>query len=232
MPLRLSKKPTVVIQFKNQENVELQAKTDEDLRLWIEVLLKNKGMEPSEEPKKYASQSKGLSYQKHILGKAASSGMGKKVLREFIEEDVYSLLDYFEALIAKYDSPEKAKELRENMMKIAVKIALLYKNKILKISLIEEALPPIRTLRLQIISGFQMPMLLDRDAIMVTIDQIESSFHPISQFISPKNFLLVTQIFSYLRSPMLIDDVFTKGKYKELEEIAVLLIKLKKRSEL
>ncbi len=67
--------------------------------------------------------------KKAIASKTATSSLGKALFKKFVDKETVLLLKTIKIMVTKEDGPKKAKEINNNILKLAVKILLLYEDK-------------------------------------------------------------------------------------------------------
>jgi len=70
-----------------------------------------------------------MALKKNVAGKVATSGAGKGVLKDMIGAEGVTLINYIKDVIKLVDGKKKATEIENNIIKIGVKIILLFRNK-------------------------------------------------------------------------------------------------------
>jgi hypothetical protein len=134
-----SKKPfTFAIRTEKIEFV-VSAETEEMYQSWMQALRESIGKEsqpPPERPK-----NKGFVYkaQKGMAEKAATSSLGKSILKDYLPDDTWFILEAFKRIVANISGSEKAKYLEKTVIKSGVKVAWLYKSKHISASDLKEA---------------------------------------------------------------------------------------------
>jgi len=122
-------KKDFVFQVTTHENeVYLFSTSDETgLNTWVEALSveKDKPIVTIESKKK---QSKFMRDKKNVGGKIATSSVGKKIIREMIGKDGVKLLSIIKTVIGALHGKEKAKETEKDIIRIRVKVILIYRN--------------------------------------------------------------------------------------------------------
>lgn len=76
-------------------------------------------------------QSLFLRAKKNIAGKAANSGVGKALFKKFADEETVTLLSVFRAMVTRYSDEKVGKAMQKNVVKIFVKVLILYEDKVL-----------------------------------------------------------------------------------------------------
>jgi hypothetical protein len=124
-----SKKPFSFAVRNEKKDLWLAAESTEGLQEWLRTLRSGLGKEndvPPERPK-----AKGFIYkaQKGLAEKAATSSLGKGILKEFLPDDSWFIMEALKTMITNTTSAKKAKEIEQNLIKTGVKVAYLYKGK-------------------------------------------------------------------------------------------------------
>jgi hypothetical protein len=98
---------------------------------WIQALKKNKDLDESPPPTKERRKKDSVMtrMKKRVAGNAATSPLGKKVVKSIINEETTALLNAMKRIVKKVDSQKKADELEKNVIKLAVKAFMLVENK-------------------------------------------------------------------------------------------------------
>lgn len=78
---------------------------------------------------KKKKQSWMLKQKKGFASRAATSSLGKALLKKFLDKETRTLLVTLKKLVAKVDGNKKASQVNKNIIKIAVKVIVLYQDK-------------------------------------------------------------------------------------------------------
>lgn len=176
----------------------------------------------------FNSQSIGLKIQKKVAGKLATTSIAKT----FIDDNFSQLLDTVHEIVAAEVSKQKADKLVKNIIKIVVKIAILYKNskfspEELKIGL--KLREKIQLIALTVVSFHEVDFSYDANFLIKLIDEVASLTHDIVRHhLTDKSHGRVDNIVSIFGDPKLLDSVFsTDGKYHDkLTSIASVFAKV------
>lgn len=87
---------------------------------------------PSKEAKKSALSSMALRAEKKIVSRAVTSDVGKKLLREYCLPETFVLLTALREMIGKDADPKTGRRLEDTILRLAVKVVLLYHHAKLK----------------------------------------------------------------------------------------------------
>ncbi|XP_065836403.1 tumor necrosis factor alpha-induced protein 8-like [Oscarella lobularis] len=173
----------------------------------------------NDEPgKNFNSRSLGLRMQKKILGKMAT----KKMAKAFIDEDEGALLDALQVLaLREIDVERKAKKIVKNVIKIAIKLALLYRNDQFnadELALGEQFKSKFRQTALTVVSFHEVEFTYDRAFLEGEVSACEKLLHDlIRRHLTEKSHGRVTMVFEFFRRPTTLDNLFkSEGPHRDL----------------
>eukprot|EP01113_Clastostelium_recurvatum_P003249 TRINITY_DN11412_c0_g1_i7.p1 TRINITY_DN11412_c0_g1~~TRINITY_DN11412_c0_g1_i7.p1 ORF type:complete len:333 (-),score=78.43 TRINITY_DN11412_c0_g1_i7:153-1016(-) len=162
---------------------------------------------------------KGAKYA--IENAAASSAVGKAIIKKLVQKDFIQAVDSFENFLRKYKNDAIATEFRRNIEKSLVKHALLLHNKRLDAAAEKEMIRHHLRIAQLVIDYYQMPSIFDIDIMMEALTQKRAFFERnIAPQLSPKNAALAARVFDVIVDQELITELFQKGKWAELGDIA------------
>eukprot|EP01094_Clydonella_sp_ATCC50884_P009837 TRINITY_DN1936_c1_g1_i1.p1 TRINITY_DN1936_c1_g1~~TRINITY_DN1936_c1_g1_i1.p1 ORF type:complete len:311 (-),score=121.08 TRINITY_DN1936_c1_g1_i1:24-956(-) len=126
--------------------VTLGASGVSDKEQWVEVLSSNFSQEGLDPPDKQKMRSKGKFFRasKAIAGKAAVSGIGKSGMKQAVPDELRELISALKHIVAKVETPKKADEIEEHLIKILLKVFFLERNGDLTMDDILRADAPLR----------------------------------------------------------------------------------------
>jgi len=102
------------------------AENESNYQEWLQAIKDHLGqpaLPPPDRPKV-----KGLVFraQKQVAEKAVNTGLGKDLLKKYLPDDTWFLLESLKRMVKTSINEEKSKELEHRILKIAVKTAMLY----------------------------------------------------------------------------------------------------------
>lgn len=129
IPEKDSKRPLSFAVRNEKKDLWVAAESEESLQEWLRMLRAGIGKEndaPPERPK-----AKGFMYkaQKGLAEKAATSSLGRNILKEFLPDDSWFIMEALKTMITNTTSEKKAKQIEQYVIKMGVKVAYLYKGK-------------------------------------------------------------------------------------------------------
>lgn len=171
----------------------------------------------------FNSRSIGLRMQKKLAGKLSSKSMAK----QFIDDEMGVLLDTINLILRKeMCDHKKADKVITNMIKITVKLGLLYKNSQFnqeEIALGLKFRTKLRQAALTVISFHEVDFTYDRSFLIKTVSDCGEILHKlVERHLTNKSHQRIESIITAFSNPELLDKLFLpEGAYHEhLESIA------------
>lgn len=164
---------------------------------------------------KFSSKSVGLRIQKKVLGKFSN----KTVVKHLIDDEFSALLDTLHSILkAELDDNKKADKVIKNMIKITVKIGLLYKNKQFnddELELGARFRTKLRKAALTVISFYEVDFTYDRSFLVTVVNECGDMLHKlVDRHLSEKSHTRINMVISNFSSGQLLDKVFlSDGPY-------------------
>ena len=172
---------------------------------------------------RFSSKQIGLRIQKKVIGKFSN----KTVAKQFIDDDFGVLLDTLHTILrAEISDTKKADKVIKNMIKITVKIGLLYKNKQFnddELALGARFRSKLRKAALTVISFYEVDFTYDRAFLVTVVNECGEMLHKlVDRHLSEKSHGRINMIVSNFSNGVLLDKVFLSDGpyYKHLETIS------------
>lgn len=182
----------------------------------------------------FSSKHFAIQAQKKILGKLAS----KNVAKVFVDDTTSGLFDNLYT-VAKRDTGNKkeAEKLLKDLIKIAVKIGVLYRNKQFSeadMKTAEAFRSQFRTTAMTIVSFHEVDFTYDRQFLTNSLCEAKKSLHTlIESHLTQKSHGRVDHVFDYFSNGDLLDKLFQTDTFKDVRgEIADGLNKLMEHGDL
>lgn len=171
----------------------------------------------------FNSKNFAIQAQKKVLGKIVSN---KNMAKVFVDDTTSGLFDQL-YIIAKRDtgSKKEAEKLLKDLIKIAVKIGVLYRNNQFNDEDIKTAQTfrsQFRTTAMTIVSFHEVDFSYDRPFLKHSLDEAKKSLHKlISSHLTQKSHGRVDHVFDYFSNGELLDKLFQSDAYEDvLKEVA------------
>ena len=171
----------------------------------------------------FNSKSVGLRIQKKVMGKFSNKTMAKS----FIDDDYGKLLDLlYEILKADMGDSKKANKVIKNMIKITVKIGLLYKNNQFNTAELEtgsKMRTKLRHAALTVISFHEVDFTYDRGFLVKLVNELGDMLHKlVERHLTNKSHQRIDSVIGMFGNGELLDKVFmSDGVYHHhLEQIS------------
>ena len=170
---------------------------------------------PGEGGGRFNSRQLGLRIQKKIAGKVTN----KTIVKSFIDDNLASLLDTLHLILKlELGDSKKADKVIKNLIKITVKIGLLYKNSQFnaeELALGVKIRTKFRHAALTVISFSQVEFSYDRAFLVKLVADIGEMLHKlVNRHLTPKSHQRVDSVISALGKEATLDKVFLpEGEY-------------------
>ena len=170
---------------------------------------------------RFSSKQLGLRIQKKVVGKFAN----KTIAKAFIDEDLGSLLDTLYTILNKeMKDSKKANKVIKNIIKITVKIGLLYKNNQFndeELALAIKFRTKLRHAALTVISFFEVDFTYDRTFMVKVVSDCGDMLHKlVDRHLTGKSHQRIDTVVQAFSNGELLDKVFlSDGPYYSYLEV-------------
>ena len=156
----------------------------------------------------FSSKSIGLRIQKKVVGKFST----KAVAKTFIDDDFGRLLDILHSILrAEFDS-KKADKIIKNLIKVTVKIGLLFKNNQFnqdELAIGAKLRTKLRHAALTVISFHEVDFTYDRTFLVKIVDECGDMLHRlVDRHLSDKSHTRINSVIEGFSNGELLDKVF------------------------
>lgn len=159
----------------------------------------------------FNSKNVGLRIQKKVIGKLAT----KAVAKTFVDDELSQLLDTLHSILSKELDTHKSEKVVKNLIKIIVKIGILYKNNQFNDEELQMGLQLRKKLRnaaLTIISFHEVDFSYDSAFLIKLISELDDLLHRIiERHLTPKSHERIRSFMEVFQSKDLLDKVFVAG---------------------
>jgi len=187
-----------------------QLENDKDMKSWMDAITSNGNKEAAAGvtlAKK--KQSAMMAMKKNISGKAATSGAGKSLIKEQLGNSGVRVLEIVKETITLHEGKKKAIEIEDNLIRFAVKILLLYKNKDITQQELMKCVPYLRNVWSNVIDSCEMSFAYDPPTIKKNMKELADAFEKlVQQHVQDKNIELMRETLAYLTQEALMDHLF------------------------
>jgi hypothetical protein len=165
----------------------------------------------------FSSKNFAIQAQKKILGKLAS----KNVAKAFVDDTTSALFDNLYT-VAKRDtgSKKEAEKLLKDLIKIAVKIGVLYRNNQFTkadMKIAETFRSQFKMTAMTIVSFHEVDFTYDRQFLTNSLTEAKKSLHGlIESHLTQKSHGRVDHVFDYFSNGDLLDKLFQNDAYKDV----------------
>ncbi|XP_059474766.1 tumor necrosis factor alpha-induced protein 8-like protein isoform X2 [Neocloeon triangulifer] len=153
----------------------------------------------------------GLRAQKKILSRMAN----KSVAKVFIDDTTGSLLDDVYKLAKSYTSDKKESEkLVKNIIKIVIKLGLLYRNEQLsadELARADKFKHKFHSTAMAVVSFFEVDFSYDRAFLVAAFDECHQGLRSVvTPHLTPKSVARLDSVFNFFKDAKFLDAVFRK----------------------
>lgn len=159
----------------------------------------------------FSAKNVGLRMQKKIMSKLST----KSIARTFIDDEMSQLLDVVHLILSEELGQTKADKVVKNMIKITVKVGILYKNNQFNDDEQQYGFQLRKKLRhsaLTVISFYQVDFSFDSSFLIQLIEEIGKLLHDlIHRHLTQKSHMRIDTITEAFKRKDLLDKVFISG---------------------
>jgi len=225
-----SKRKNTFCLYTPDEEVLFEAEDQPSQQAWIEAITRNLSKPASPPPdKEFIKKTKAASL--HVSGKIvdvmASLGVPSKFIKEYVSDDTLAIIEAVKRFIVAKTNVERASKMEKQALSITVKILLLYKEKKLNKEFFESAKGPIRGVASKVIDGYEIPFSFNALELIDSIREVQQIVSQILKpFVHEKTYNKMNALFDFICNEDLIEDFFTKKKWRECEQVGTSLRRL------
>jgi len=160
-----------------------------------------------------------MRFKKNVGGSVATSGAGKGIIKEFLGKDGVKLLDIVKMIVTLHEGKKKAEEVENTIIRIAVKVILLWKNKDITTQDIASTVPGVKAIWSDVIDFCEMSFAYDAAKIKVSGQALEVAFSKLlNNRITDKNLVSMTEVMEYLLKKELLDKLFADDSQEDVKK--------------
>jgi len=157
--------------------------------------------------------------KKNIGGKIATSTAGKSLIRDMLGPTALTILKILNEIIEAKDDKKKAHEIENIMIKIGVKVILLFNNKDISIEELRKCLPIIKQIWSDCLDFCEMSFSYNPESLQNSAGQLEQQLKEIlTPYLSEKSLTKMTYCFNYLMDRELLDILYTNDQHAEAKQ--------------
>jgi len=227
---QLTKRPFSFGLHSHELTIFLSAPTQSSKDEWLVLLNENLGRSPSPPPSQY--QNKALKHSVPLKGRFSSAAIslpgGIKVLREFVGNDILSILDAMKSFISNYENKEIATKVEKYVLKLGIQAALLYRSNKIPKSEFPTAKSVIHKACDKLIDGYELSFGFDVAGIITSFRNFQVILDRILRcYLSEDDHKKLVWIFDYFTQENLLMEFYNRiNKHTECKQVNHILRKL------
>jgi len=193
---------------------------------WLTALKANldKDVGMGDKTKSKKTQSVAMRIKKKAGGTIATSSAGKGMIKEFLGKDGIKLLDLVKQVITNYEGKKKASEIENNIIRVAVKVILLWQNKDITTENITSTVPKVKAVWSDIIDFCEMSFAYDPPKLKTSGDELVLCFTTLlKDFVTENTLQTMKATINYCTTQALLDTVFASEDETTKKELMRIL---------
>jgi len=215
------KKFAIEIEF-NGESYLIATENEEERKDWHTAISENQDKDPggnSTSASGKKKQSTAMRLKKNVGGNVATSSAGKTLIKEFVGKDGVKIIDIVKKIVTIHDSKKKAEDVENAIIRIAVKVILLWKNKDITDENLVSTIPKVKAVWSDAIDFAEMSFAYDPVKIKEHGDNLQKAFSDLlAEYITEKNLQTMRDTMSFLVTKELLDVLFVNDAQDELKK--------------
>jgi len=219
--MSIKKKYGIEIESNGETNL-IALETEEERKDWHTAISENVDKEPGSASSGGGAkkkQSTSMRFKKNVGGNVATSSAGKTLIKEFVGKDGVKVIDIVKKTVTLYESKKKAEEVENIIIRIAVKVILLWKNKDITNENLVSAIPKVKAVWSDAIDFAEMSFAYDPVKIKEHGDNLQKAFSDLlAEYITEKNLQALRDTMTYLVTKELLDVLFVNEAQEELKK--------------
>jgi len=203
----------------NGADTILGAKDDKEAKAWIDAIKGNLGKDEVAVTLAKKKQSAMMSIKKNVSGKAATSGAGKGLIKDELGKNGVRVIDIMKEIITLHEGKKKATEVEDNIIRFAVKVILLWKNKDVTTQELMKTLPFLRAVWSNLIDFCEMSFAYEPAVLSKNANELVDCFIKlIQQHVTDKTIEMIRETLKYLSQEKLMDLLFKDPQGEEFKK--------------
>jgi len=114
-----------------------------------------------------------LKSQKNVASKATNTAAGKALFNKFVDKETKNMIKSITTIISHTDSEEKAKQTKSDVFRLAVKLILLYQDKLISKEDFDLLKGKFRMVCSSLKNGYRFGVLEEATAIRIELNIVE-----------------------------------------------------------
>jgi len=218
------KKKNMLTVTSDNANYVIAVDSEKEVKAWVDAIKGNLTKEEAAVTLAKKKQSALMAIKKNVSGKAATSGAGKGLIKDELGKNGVRVIDILKAVITIYEGKKKATEIEDNIIRFAVKVILLWKNKDITTQDLMKTLPYLRAVWSNLIDFCEMSFAYEAPALQKNSKELADCFVKIvQQHVTDKTIEMIRETLDYMTQEKLMDVLFKDPQgdeyKKEMEHI-------------
>jgi len=203
--------------------VLLAAKNETEFEDWTKTIQSSFNL-PATPPPDRGNKHKKAKVTSQLIEAATNLSAVRKMIKEFVPSNTFVIMAAVKRFISHADSPNQAEALEIMVLQLAAKVALLYKDKKITREYLVPIIQPLHNVCDKLIDGYEIPFAFSVSDVIIAIKELQIVMDQLLKPLLPEKAMKdLSALLEYLANEELLNDFFTKKKWKETKEVCVTL---------
>jgi len=199
-----------------EEVTIVAADSPDTFQSWIDAI-KKATQEPEKAKDGKKKQSRMMAIKKNLAGKAATYSAGKSLIKDMVGVEGVTIITQLKELIKFQDGKKKATEVENNILKIGVKVILLFQNKDITLEELSKPKDQIKALWSDVLDMLEISFCYDAKRLNTAIQKLEEDFEKILKpYLTEKSIVLLRDTMGYLRQESLLNRLYQSNECEKM----------------
>eukprot|EP01125_Pyxidicula_operculata_P010143 TRINITY_DN3345_c0_g1_i1.p1 TRINITY_DN3345_c0_g1~~TRINITY_DN3345_c0_g1_i1.p1 ORF type:complete len:219 (+),score=44.68 TRINITY_DN3345_c0_g1_i1:403-1059(+) len=190
--------------------------TETELQNWTKALKENSDKEVL---KFKSNQSVSMRLKKNISSQVATSSTGKAMIKDFLGKDGILMLKIIKTVVTAYETKQKATEVENNLIRLGVKVILLWQNKNISNEELVNIIPLVKELWQDMIHYCDIPYSYDVDEVNKYVIKLKQQFSALlSPHVTQKTLDRLASTMDLLSSKKFLNLIFEDDKMEDTKK--------------
>jgi len=206
----------------SEKLILLAAKNEVEYDEWLKALQAGSLLPPTPPP--FRTPKKKAKVTSQLVDAVTNLPQVRKMLKDMLPEDTFTVMNSIKSFIAKVDFPEQADALELMALQLGAKVATLYKDKKVTREYLIPTIEPLHLVCDKLIDGYEIPFAFNASEVVAAINDLAVVLDKLLKpHLSDKAMKDFAALMGYLANEELLEDFFTKKKWKETQEVCMML---------
>jgi len=217
---KIKRKFVFALQSQDKAEWFLAAESDAERGDWVRAIRSNLNLPASPPPEIAFRRKNGTSVKDVLVDSVTSFAPSRRVIKEFVTDDTFRILEAIKSFVTKYDSLKQAEWVEKSILSIGMKVGILYRDKKITRSTISMIHNPIHRLCDRLIDAYEIPFTFSHRELMdLAFEVQEAILIGLKTYLDDKTMATLSEVLRYFISDAIVLDFFAKKKWNECQVV-------------